>query len=49
MEEEYKYGKMAQFMKGIGTKMLPVGKEDSYMLMGINMRENGKMIKPMVM
>lgn len=47
MEGEHKFGKMDQYMKDIGTRMLLVGKEGWFMQMEINMRENGEMTKHM--
>ena len=48
MVEEYKYGKMGLTMKDIGKTIKLMEREDLFIQTEIFMRENGKMIKLMV-
>lgn len=49
MVEEYRYGKMGLTMKDIGKTIKLMEREDLFIQTEIFMRENGKMIKLMVM
>ena len=48
MERELWFGLMAQSMKGSGSTIWQMEKGGSSMLMGVFMKDNGKMIKLMV-
>jgi hypothetical protein len=48
MVEEYRYGKMGLTMKDIGKTIKLMEREDLFIQTEIFMRENGKMIKLMV-
>jgi hypothetical protein len=48
MVEEYRYGKMDLTMKDIGKTIKLMEREDLFIQTEIFMRENGKMIKLMV-
>jgi len=49
MEEESKFGQMAQDMTGSGSMILLKDMVDSFMLKEMSMKANGKMIKQMAL
>ena len=45
MEEEFKYGRIAADTMGTGKRIRRMARVDSFIMMGVYMRETGSMIK----